>query len=109
MHLYAAHAIVLWNLQIFMKYRSGWTVSRLSSFTFEDENLKGKLRKDSGNGWQGGIIESSKVSIHQVMICKVSDCSLFVSPQSMQTPACMLTLVYMHTPCVASPVSQVYS
>lgn len=51
------------NLQILTKYRSDWTVNKLSCpFTFGEQRLKGELKKDSGNGWQAGITGSNEVS-----------------------------------------------
>ena len=53
-----------------MKYRNSWTVDKLSSpFTFEEDGLKGKLKKENGNGWQVVINGFSKVSSQQQCKC----------------------------------------
>ena len=59
----------MWNVQILMKYRSDWTVDEPScSFTFGEEGeLKGKLRQESGNGWQACINMSHEVRHHQAV------------------------------------------
>ena len=56
----------MWNVQILKEYRSDWTVDQPScSFTFgEEEELKGELQKESGNGWQACINMSHEVSCH---------------------------------------------
>ena len=57
------HCLVGWDSQILSKYRNGWTAGKPScSFTLGEDGLKGKLKKESGNGWQAVIDGSSKVS-----------------------------------------------
>ena len=59
--------IVLWDSQILSKYRNGWTAGKPScSFTFGEDGLKGKLKKECGNGWQATISGSSEVSSESV-------------------------------------------
>ena len=51
------------NVQILMKYRSGWAVSKHSyPFTFEESKIKGKLRDERGNGWHAAINGPTEVS-----------------------------------------------
>ena len=59
----------MWNVQILKKYRSDWTVDQPScSFTFGEEGeLKGKLRQESGIGWQACINMSREVRHHQAV------------------------------------------
>ena len=58
--------IVLWDSQILSQYRHGWTVGKPScSFTFREDRLKGKLKKESGNGWQATISGGSS----EVRVC----------------------------------------
>ena len=60
---YACIVFVFWTIQILMKYRSGWTVSKHSyPFTFEDNKIMGKLRDEHGNGWQAAINGPTEVS-----------------------------------------------
>ena len=51
----------------------------------EDGKLKGKLKKENGNGWQAGINGSPEVSSHQygplpATCLNAPGCSLFMSP-----------------------------
>ena len=59
----------MWNVQILMKYRRGWTVDEPScSFTFgEERQLRGKLQRENGNGWQAGINMSHEVICQQAV------------------------------------------
>ena len=59
----------MWNVQILKEYRKGWTVGKPScTFTFGEEGeLKGKLRQESGIGWQACINMSHEVRHHQAV------------------------------------------
>ena len=51
------------DLQILLKCRFGWEVSKLSyPIMFEDNKIKGNLRDERGNGWHAAINGPSEVS-----------------------------------------------
>ena len=50
------------DLQILLKCRFGWEVSKLSyPIMFEDNKIKGNLRDERGNGWHAAINGPSEV------------------------------------------------
>ena len=83
--MYAFTMAAVHTMQILKKYRRGWTVSLpSSSFAFgEDEKLKGKLEKESGNGWQAGIDGSCDVSCHQ----DIPQLAVYNEPSKLQSSA----------------------
>ena len=58
----STHVLYL-TIQILMKYRTGWAISKHSyPFTFEDNKITGKLRDERGNGWHAAINGPTEVS-----------------------------------------------
>ena len=91
--------------QILSKYRNGWTAGKPScSFTFGEDGLEGKLKKESGNGWQATISGSSEVSSESMSQLASTQFEFICFATSICMSTHMLALSLIHAHLVASLV-----